>query len=108
MAAFGGYEILVTPEELVQKANAVSQYIGDIKSSFEDMEALIDSSNAFWEGDAGDKFRKYYYQRKGTIEVSLKNLLRIPQTLNEISGVYVNTESAVTETVQSLPGDVIE
>lgn len=108
MAVFGGYEILVTPEELAQKANIVSEYIHNIKSNFEDMEILIHSSNAYWEGDAGDKFREYYDQRKEDIEASLRNLLRIPQTLNEISGVYTNTENAITETVQELPGDVIE
>ena len=47
MAAFGGYEILVTPEELAQKANIVSEYIHNIKSNFEDMEILIHSSNAY-------------------------------------------------------------
>lgn len=107
MAAFGGYEIQVTPEELLATATSIQAYVNDIKNSFENMKSQIERSRSFWEGEAADAFIMFYQNNTETIESSVRNLLQIPTMLQDISGVYSQTETVLSAVGEALPGDII-
>lgn len=100
-------EIRVTPQQLLTKADEVSKKVDSLKRAFDQMEVLVNGTQTYWKGEAGDAHREIYKSEKETIEAMIKRLSEHPADLRVIAQNYMNVESAVTSMAVELPGDVI-
>lgn len=108
MAILGTVELLVTPEVLNTKANEVENNVKNMRQRFETMKTLVEKSNSYWVGDAGDMHRKNYTDQVDKIEQILKRMSEHPADLRTIAQTYTTAELKIENTiVQALPGDVL-
>lgn len=107
MAITGEVQIKVKTEELVAKADSVTNYIGKVSTSFESIAAIIKRTENYWIGDAGDLHRKIYNDEKANIEEMFRKMKEHPKDLKAIAGVYTEAENTITNIANELPGDLI-
>lgn len=107
MAIAGGVHIRVNPAELNQKAQSVSRSISNMERQFEQLETIINRTNSYWIGEAGNMHRQIYQNQKPKVEEMMKRLKEHPSDLALIAQNYMDTESSVTSIAADLPGDVI-
>ncbi len=100
-------QLKVTPAELQKAASNIQNEIRDIEESFRGLEEAVTSSRSYWEGDASQAHQKYYESFKEDISIVIRRMKEHPKDLLEMAGIYVDTEEAATEAVQSLIQDVI-
>ncbi|CBK75872.1 hypothetical protein CIY_34150 [Butyrivibrio fibrisolvens 16/4] len=107
MAVLGSVSFKVNTETLVSQANVCSSIIGEIIKNYNELTEIIDSTNQYWRGEAGDLHRKLYEDEKDNISDVLKRLNEHPKDLLAISGNYVSGETANVEKANSLSGDIL-
>ena len=107
MAYIGAVELLVTPEQLNQKAVEVERNVANMRKRFENMRTLVEKSMGYWVGEAGDLHRKNYGDQKDNIDQILRRLSEHPADLREIAQTYTSVELKVQEIAVDLPGDVL-
>ncbi len=107
MAIYGEVQVKVTTEELVNKADDVTNKIKKFKTSFEEIKKLMEGTSAYWIGEAGDLHRELYNKQVDDVDEMIKRLEEHPKDLCEIAGVYVSTETANNDIANQLSGDVI-
>ena len=107
MAVTGEVQITVKTEELVTKADSVTNYIGKVSTSFENIATIMKRIENYWIGDAADLHQKIYNDEKASIEEMFRRLKEHPQDLKAIAGVYTEAEKAITNIANELPGDLI-
>lgn len=99
--------IRVSTEVLVDKAQQVSKCITDMNNIFGQMESIVNRTNYYWIGEAGDLHRKLYIKQKDTIEEMMRRLREHPRDLQAIAQNYVRAENETEGMANELPGDVI-
>ncbi len=107
MAINGNVEIKVKTEELVAKASEVTGYIQKTKELFENVLDLVERSNYYWVGAAGDHHRKLFSEEKPNIEEILKRLSEHPDDLLKIADVYDKTEKSTVAANQAISSNLI-
>lgn len=100
-------QILVTPDVLVQKSQDVTTKINKVRVLFEELQKLVEDTQAYWIGEGGDKHRSNYTKYYDDVETILKRLSEHPKDLLEMAGLYVEVEQGNVEIAQALPSDVI-
>lgn len=98
----------VQPEVLTQKSQEVSADIRKLCSCFDDLERIINRTNYYWIGEAGDVHRKMYREQKDLVDEILRRLKEYPADLLAISQNYTQAEQSVETIANELSGDVIE
>lgn len=107
MAITGNVEIKVNTMVLNNKAQAVSKSIANMVNCFENLEIIINRTNYYWIGEAGDSHRRLYRTLKPKIDEMMKRLKEHPADLLAISQRYEKTEAEVQAVSAELPTDVI-
>lgn len=104
-ASIGG--LRVTPEEMLKKAAEVESYVKRIESRFQELDRIVNRTSGYWNGDAGDKYRKVYGDDKDERTRIINRLSEHVADLRAMAGVYSQTEKDVETIANSLPADVI-
>ena len=99
--------LLVTPDMLLAKAEAVLAMINAMQKNFEELEAKINGTANYWQGEASEVHREKYQNKKADIEEAFKRLLSDTENLRKMAAVYTATENAAIDISTDLPGDVI-
>ncbi|SDZ97413.1 hypothetical protein SAMN05216349_10379 [Oribacterium sp. KHPX15] len=107
MAINGNVEFKVKTEELVAKSSEVTGYINKTKELFENVLELVEHSNYYWVGLAGDHHRKLFTEEKPNIEKILQRLSEHPQDLLQMAGVYDTAEKTTAAANQAISSDLI-
>lgn len=97
----------VTPAVLIAKADVVKSKIQRLQESYEGMQSAVNRTDGYWVGEAGDLYRKRYKELGPLMEEIVKRLREHVKDLNQMAGVYTETEAEVKEMAESLPADVI-
>lgn len=108
MAIQGNAEILVKPEELERKADDLSEKIRSTEHDFEKLMNIVENTQHYWIGDAGDLNRQLFRNEKSEIEEILNRLKEYPDDLKKIAGIYRDTENKVNEENSQVPTQLIE
>ena len=108
MAIGGDVVIKVGPEVLVEESQEVAASIRKMASCFEDLERIINRTNYYWIGEAGDMHRSLYQEQKENVDEMIRRLKEHPQDLLTIAQNYVQTEQAVEAVANRLSGNAIE
>lgn len=107
MAITGNVEIKVNTSVLNSKAQSVSKSIANMASCFENLETIINRTDYYWIGEAGDAHRRIYREQKPKIDEMMRRLKEHPADLLAISQTYDTTEREVQAVAAELPADVI-
>lgn len=107
LESFLDEEILVTPEELKQKADETTKAILQMETAFDSLKILISNTSGYWEGTAGNSFRSMFRDRETDIDNMLSGLKKYPSKLLQIAGLYVEDEKKITEEHTALPANVL-
>ena len=107
MSIQGGVTIRVEPERLKTQADEVSRRIIQMKRLFGELERVIGNTRSYWIGEAGNRHRESYTERKDELETMFIRLREHPRDLLQISGNYTQAESEIEGMVATLETDVI-
>ena len=99
--------LTVTPEILVEKAEAVRRKVEDMQRCFTELDRCLTRTRNYWKGEAGDAHRENYENKKEDIDEIFKRLNEDVADMIQMAGVYTSTERKVTEIASDLPHDVI-
>ncbi len=99
--------IKVTTAELYAKSQSISQLLSRMQGNFQGLKVTVDKTGNYWIGEAGDAHREMYREMVPHIEEIAQRLQEHIRELQEIAGVYEETEHQVQELAESLPSDVI-
>ena len=78
-----------------------------MRSNYAELTRILDSTKNFWLGEAAEKHRKIYNDKKDDIDKLLRRIAEHPDDLQRIAGNYVQAENTNTAEARSLSGDVI-
>ena len=105
---FGLFSVLkVTPEELVAKADVVLSKINNMKKDLEELEAKVNGTANYWQGETSEAHRRKYQIKKEEVEEGLRLLIADTENLRKMAAVYTATENEAVNVSTDLPGDVI-
>lgn len=94
--------IVVTTEQLIDKANQAETYLGRMQSSFEILKKLMDGTTSFWTGQASDAHRDRYNSRLSRIDEMLQRYREHISDLREMAGVYDSSNREVENAIDDL------
>ncbi|MBR0308479.1 MAG: WXG100 family type VII secretion target [Mogibacterium sp.] len=98
--------IKVTPAELKNQSNQVLTDIKAIEKHWKNIESLVKGTKNYWEGDASNTHIRIYRDVKDDVDKILKRLKENPVKLQQMAGVYEETEGMAENTANELPTDL--
>lgn len=100
-------QIKVTTETLISVSADVRQKISNVENAFDEIDSIVSGTSWYWEGDGQRGFREYYNIRRDDYTRILHEFKTHIDNLQEIAGVYQETEKTAVSTANMLLGDVI-
>lgn len=102
-----GIQLKVEVSGLKSKADEIKGYLADITNDWEQICGTVANSKAYWEGEAGEQYRKYLSDNEEDVKTHLKELRGYTPKLMDMAGIYEDAEQEANEIVNQLEGDVI-
>lgn len=99
--------IKASPWVLSAGASEVQDTVLAIRNHFSNIEAAVNRSSGYWQGDAANAHRATYHEMKGTVEEILVRLQEHAEDLGSMAQVYTKVESDARKQTAHLPSDVI-
>ncbi len=99
--------IKASPQALYAGASDVESAVSGIRNHFSNIEAAVNRSTGYWQGDAANAHRAAYHEMKGTVDEILARLGEHAQDLKSMAQAYTKAESDAREQASPLPSDVI-
>lgn len=99
--------IKASPQALHTGAADVQKTVADLKTHFSGIEATVNRSAGYWQGDAANAHRAAYREMKGTTDEILAKLEEHAADLKAMAEVYLGVEKEAAEYAGGLPSDVI-
>ena len=100
--------IRVSTETLYEKSNELKQIADELSNEFSEVNNLINATQRYWIGKAGDSLRSRYADMNTDVLDILSQLKEYPVDLQKMAGVYVQQDSQAIDLAQALPGDVLD
>ena len=92
--------IRVSTEELAAAADEVQGSLNDLRNRFSSIEASVNRSSSYWQGEAAEKHRRVYREMKENLDEHVTDLKAMTQ-------IYSESETQIQELSRDLPADVI-
>lgn len=99
--------IKVSPQALHAGASDVEKTVTNIRNRFSNIEAAVNRSSGYWQGDAANAHRAAYQEMKGTVDEILVRLEEHATDLKSMAQVYLGVEEEAAGKSGDLPSDVI-
>ncbi len=99
--------IKASPQVLHAGAADVYDAVSDIRNHFSNIEAAVNRSAGYWQGDAANAHRAAYKEMKGTVDEMLARLSEHAEDLKSMAQVYLGVEEETKAWSEDLPSDVI-
>ena len=103
-----GIEFSVTPQELLQKAEAMEQAISSLKEDYTDLKNLINRTSGYCIGEGGNSCRRMFSDRQEEVEEMLERMRDHPEKLLNIAGIYRSGEEKIVQDHMRLPADFLD
>ena len=100
--------IRVSTEVLYEKSNELKQIADELSNEFSEVNNLVNATQRYWIGKAGDSLRKRYTDMNADVLDILTQLKEYPVDLQKMAGVYVQHDSQAIQQASALPGDVLD
>lgn len=99
--------IKASPQALYAGAAEVQSTVSDIRNRFSNIEAAVNRSSGYWQGDAAEAHRAAYQEMKGTADEIFARLEEHAADLKSMAQVYLGAEEEASGQSGDLPSDVI-
>lgn len=99
--------IKASPQALHAGAADVQKTVTSLRNHFSNIEAAVNRSSGYWQGDAANAHRAAYQEMKGTADEILARLLEHATDLKSMAQVYLGAEEEAADQSGDLPADVI-
>lgn len=99
--------IKASPQTLYTGASEVEKAAADIRNRFSNIEAAVNRSSAYWQGDAANAHRAAYREMKETVDEIFARLEEHAADLKSMAQVYLGAEEEILGQSGDLPSDVI-
>lgn len=99
--------IKASPQALYGGAADVQKTVTSIRNRFSNIEAAVNRSSGYWQGDAGDAHRASYQEMKETVDEIFARLEEHAADLKSMAQVYIGSEEEAADQSGDLPSDVI-
>ncbi|MCI9612115.1 MAG: hypothetical protein HFH33_08830 [Eubacterium sp.] len=99
--------IKVSPGQLRQQAEQISQQIANAQKSFQHLCDTAGAAKHYWEGDAADVAGRLFQETKQQADASFRRMKEHPFRLLQMAGIYSEAEQQAAELSNSLPEDAI-
>lgn len=100
-------QVKVTPETLLSISADVTQKIAKVQNAFGELDSIIRGSGSYWEGRGQSAFA-HAYELRENYEKILKSFQEHIVNLQQIAGVYRETEAFAEDLSLQLESNVIE
>lgn len=100
--------IKVEPKVLKCISSDVLAKINKAESTFREIDNVVNRSYSYWEGSGHDGMNRLHISRRDDYQKILRELKVHIQNLQQIAGVYEQTEKISTQVSMSLDANVIE
>lgn len=101
-------QLKVSTEELKAKSASVSGLAKKMKTQYDALRSIVNSSSGYWVGNGGDCHRKKFTTQEKDVEEMFNRINEHVVDLLTMAGVYEQTESNINTQIQdTLPSDVI-
>lgn len=101
------YDIKVDLTQMGTVSKEITKITKRLTSDFSDMKSVMQSTAAYWSGEAADLHRQSFQEQIAGIELLLAGFEEQAQKLEQISGNYVSSNQFVGNDVEGLPSDVL-
>ena len=96
-------KLKVSPEEMAAAASELSGYVNRMRDCFQSMRRTMQSSSAYWVGEAGNAHRQMYEEQVEKTEDIIARYTEHVRDLNAMAGVYAEAESSAEAKADELP-----
>lgn len=95
-------EIVVSTDQLIEKAGTVEKKLGDMKRHFSDLKDLIDGTANYWTGVAAQEHRDAYAKTISHIEQMFQRYEEHISDLRQMAGVYEAVSGQIEGAIDEL------
>lgn len=106
--AESGFTIKVKTEQLISAAGDVEGKIRCLEQAFAEIERTVNGSRRYWEGDGASAYQQAYRKKADTIRAALQRFRNSAVNLQQIAGVYDQSERKVTAINSALSSNWID
>lgn len=99
--------IVVSTESLMQISEEVDGQIDRVRDAFDAIGKKVEQTSSYWEGRGQDSFYAQYRSKTDKIRTALARFQEQTQDLRTMAGIYVETETKLTEESGRLSDNVI-
>lgn len=100
-------ELKVEPSVLRSTASEVTRLTKALGEKFNELQTIVANTSYYWVGAAGDQYRRDFAAQKDEADEILQFLRKYPTDLLSMAGIYEQAESINTQTLGSLPSDIL-
>lgn len=101
-------QITVSTEQMRSQSDEVKNLLNTMTNRFEQLKETVNSTSAYWTGEAGDAHRKQYMSRVSLIEEMLARYMEHVTDLEKMAGVFESAEAAAEQVSNSLPMSTLD
>lgn len=98
--------IKVTPEELKNQSNQVSEDIKAIEKHWRSISNLVNGTKTYWEGDASNTHIRIYKDVEDDVNKIIARMKENPVKLLTMAGIYDEAEQNAVSMSAELPTDI--
>ncbi len=98
-------ELKVDVKAFTETAEAITATIKTLEESMNAYFNGVNSLRNVWQGDGSNNIKAMANAMNTGCSLLLSNLQSYPKTLNEVAGIYVNTEKQLSDAGKSLQFD---
>lgn len=100
--------ITVTTEELSTQASVVQTQLSYMMENFNTIKALIDGTQSYWTGTAGDVHRQLYSSKQSRMEEMFRRFQEHIRDLQTMAGIYQQAEHMAVLATDDLPASTLD
>ena len=100
-------QLKVSPQELKSKSGEIEKQIAYVEPNLNSINDVIKSTKSYWEGEAGDQYRKFLKDNDSEIQKILKRMKEHPTDLQKMAGVYDEAERKARQLAEGLSDQII-
>lgn len=101
------FVLKVSPEQMLQQADLVKKEAGKVILQFKNVENTVKNSTSYWEGQASDLHCQVFNKISVRFETLSKSLMKRPDDLTKMAGLYNESEQQATQDSAGLPSNII-
>lgn len=103
----GGVSIQVDTNVLRRTAGDVRRLVRLLRQDFDGLQYAVTRTRHYWIGDAGDRKREEFTERKTNVDDILTQFEEYPKDLLEMAKIYDDTVKENSSQMAALPSDFL-